>query len=250
MAETQSFWSQRQKYEPLMLPAVSVVVVLLLTVLVLIPQVRRLVVDFREIGELRERVRVLSEKAVVLGNLDRAELAVRSSKLSQALPSDEDLGYFLTAIRSMARRSGSQFNGVELLGRADVEQPIYAEGVPQAARKRVPLRQKEDAVLIAVILQGEVAALQQFLLEVERSIPLASLTELFFGGERGASELTAKLTLKYFYSPLPETIGVRAQPLQVITGAEEQVYDQLAEFAEPEVVELPRVPTGNKDLIL
>ena len=248
MATTRPFYAQRKSLEQLSLPGISVLLVVILTVVVLIPQIIGSISDQREIGDLRLKVARLTEKATLLANLDSAELSVRSLELSQALPADEDLGYFMTAIRSMSRRAGLVFTGVDFVG-GGVSQPTYAPGVPKVARRRVAVQPKENFVRLAVLLSGDMGSLETFLREVEASVPLSVIEEFSFSRDQG-SLLVARLTLKYFYSPLPETLGKTDQPAPVVTQAEEQLYDRLTEFRAPEVVQLPRIPTGNPNLML
>lgn len=249
MAEPQSFWSQRNRYRQLMVPGLSLVAIILLTVLVMIPQIQNAVADRRETLELRVRVAVLKQKSEVLANLDVVELNIRSDKLAAALPSTNDLGYFLLGVRSMAERAGVLFQGMELVG---VERTAVTEasGVPAIARRQTQVRKQENVARILVQLSGDIEQLRRFLQEVEESIPLAHVDEFSFGNVDADGFLRARVTLKYFYSPVPDALGKAEQELPVVSAAEEQVYRRILELREPDVVELPRVPTGNQNLFL
>ncbi len=243
-----SFWSQRyRKYEQLTLPGLALVVAVALTVIVLIPQMNSLWQDQQEIRELNKKLAALKEKAALLQTLDAAELANRSDKLRQSVPNNEDLGYFILGAKDATNKSGMKFRGVEMM--AQSEKPAEAAGTPEIAKRKTVVMVKKNQTTLEISLQGNLAPLVEFLRLAEESLPLNKIVKFNFSRQQ-TQEMIGKVTVDYFYLPLPETIGAPEAQLPVITQAEEQVYSQIAEFTAPEVVELPEVPVGNTNLIL
>jgi len=245
----QQFWMQKKQYQKMLLPVVSVLVVVVLTIFVLIPQIKAAVSDMEKAEVLAQRKQVLTEKATMLASLDVAELAIRVKTLSKVLPSDEDIGYFISGIRSMARRAGVIFEGMTFAGSSSPKPIVYGEGVPEVAKRRVVQKPKEFTALIDINLGSNVDSLQEFIRQVETSVPLSTLEEVSLSSARDKVD-SARVLLKYYYSPAPELLGGSESPLKVITSAEDQIYQDILGLSEPEVVELPRVPVGNNRLLL
>lgn len=242
-----SWWGQKyHRYERLSLPVVVLVLVVVLTAVVLIPQVNGAIEDNREIGNLRENLATLTAKAQLLGDLDANTLTRQTYTLTQALPNDNDVGFFLAGLRSAGFRSGGIVTEIELLGQPG-EAVAQGEGVAAVARKRVPQRQVENAVLVRATLQGDIFVLKNFLDEVSRALPLATIVEITGGGTTERLVVT-QITLKYYYVPLPKALGTVSQAVGTVTSAEEQMYNRLVDFVAPEASATVRLETGNPNL--
>lgn len=249
MATYKSFWIRNKRYEKLSVPVLVLVVIGALTTLVLLPQINQAWNDYNEIGDLRRTVGVLKSKQSFLQNLNSAELQTRAQKLEEVLPNEEDLGYFLTSVRSLARRTGIQLKGVSLLSGGSSESE-EAPGVPAVARRQIVRKPKENLTRLGLTTQGTLQQLEQFLAEAETSAPIVKVENFTFSQISEGQDYSANMTVSFRYEPSPASIGRADAPLSPISGAEDQLYDQILELKLPETTVLPTVPTGNQRLFL
>lgn len=234
--------SYLKRYRQLILPTVTLVMVVGLTLAVVIPQTVQAVADWKSLQALKQQVGVLTEKATVLSNLDLNELTVRTREVVADIPNDEDLGYFVAGVRSIAEQSGTGFGQVDLVGVAQVEASATAE-TKTAAKKG------EQVIPLKVGVSGSLSDAKEFLRVVNNSVPLVELLEFQYGRGLGEDNFGGSVTLNFFYLGVPTTIGAVDQPMPVITSAEEETYQALASYLEPKTMEVQTVQTGNKEFI-
>lgn len=233
---------QRQKYEQLTIPIISVLFVLVLTALVVVPQFSNLLADKKQINQLKEELANLDKKSQVLANLDAAELNIKTEKLYRAIPADQDLAYYILAIRSMARRSGVQFTGIDL-GKISISKAA----VKTKSKNRLAA---DNTVQLAVMLKGQLQQLKEYLNQIETSIPLVIINEFSFSqAAEGGNILSAKLVLDFYFLLDPDSLGKLTDPVSVITAADNLEFERIDGLSEPEVISLPRVPVGNTNLM-
>lgn len=235
------FWQQSQKWQPLLVPFLTVIVITVLSLVVVIPQGRALISDIRGIGERREDLEALKEKVASLGSVNAAQVRTQATTLSRAVPSSDDLGFFLLSVRSMANRAGITFSGVQLVAESQTFSPTPRER-PQAGRELV--------TKLSVQLEGDFMAVERFLQEVETSLPLSKVSEFSFSRDEGGGALAGKVHLTFFYLTDPETLGKISSPLPVVTAAEARVLDMINAFRVPEISSETQVPRGKTNFML
>ncbi|MBI2009958.1 MAG: hypothetical protein HYS86_02140 [Candidatus Chisholmbacteria bacterium] len=249
MAQAFDFFGRRQAFRQLVFPTVSIGLVVVLTLVVLIPQVQGLIEDFRVEEEMREKLVLLQTKVAVLGSFDAAMLRGRTERINQALPSSEELGYFIGSLRQVALRSGVIFAGVEVLGQPT--RTVMEKQLSQTVgrTKKVTLEKNEEATEMLVTVIGDLAKAGAFISEMQKSLPVVTIADFTSVREEGAAELTSRMKVTYYYAPPPETIGAGETPIKEITAAEEQTYTALTSLTVPEVEVSPLVPTGKTDFM-
>lgn len=230
--------SYLKRYQQLVLPTVVLIAVVGLTLFVVIPQMAQIWADWGNLQTLKQQVGKLTEKATVLSNLDAGELTVRTRELIADIPADEDLAYFVTGVRSMADQAGVGLTSVELVGVAEVEASVSA--VTKKGEQFIPIK-------IGVI--GSLTKLREFLTVMNTSVPLVEMQEFQYGRALGGDSFSGVVTLHFFYSNAPGSIGASDQPLPVISAAEEEAYQKLASYLEPKVTEIQQVQTGQTEFI-
>lgn len=238
-------WSE--KYRAFILPGLAILVMAVVMLTVNVKQTRALIEDAQGIGELKQRHGKIVQKANLLKSLDAAELEGRTLTLLQGLPADNDLGYFLTAVRSTVERAGLNLAGIKMVGGSTIE-PKTKKEAEATEKKQTAGLAKMESLEFEAELSGSFLAWQKFLFEADSSLPLVEVESFSFGGS--GSSYGGEVKLKYYYAQLPEMIGAASDPLPVVTGAEDEAYLRLVDFSRLEIEELPRVPTGNPQLIL
>ncbi len=244
--EAQSYF---KRYKELLLPSVTLVLVVALTLLVLLPQIYRVVEDFKGLGKLKTKLGLLNEKAILLENLDVAELTIRTREVMLDLPVEEDLGYFVGSVRNTVEKSGVALEGVQLAATAEVQATASAE----AASKLVSSgRTSELYIPLKINIGGSLVALRQLLTDLNVSAPVSEMQSFAFGRSAGDELFGGSVTVHYYYFPAPATIGLAEQPLAVVTASEESTYQQLAQLRKLELGAagaLPEVKTGQEEFI-
>lgn len=243
--------SYLKRYHQLVLPTITLVLVVVLTLAVLVPQILVLVDDFGALGKLQSEVGNLRQKATLLASLDNTELQLKVLKLTVALPLTKDLGYFVGAGRMVAQSSGVAFEGVEFLGDQDAPPPPTQNKGARLGEKAVAKKtsQKRAASSMRLTVRADMAGIQQLLTTAANSLPLNDVEELSFSRSPGESLLRGTLNLSFYFSPAPQSIGASDQPLPVLTSADESTYQTVAQFSEPETSLLPEVEVGQEIFI-
>ena len=243
--EAQSYF---RRYRQLVLPTITLLVVVVLSLTVVVPQVLQAYNDWRSLGDLNKKRAVLIEKGTVLENLDAGELTVKVREVVTDVPTDEDLGYFVGSLRGTVERSGSALYGVQLVGVAEVQ----AASVSAATTVRTAKPSgKERSIPLAVNVKGSLDGLRQLLTDIDSSAPLSETQGFSFSRNLKDEVFSGSLTVRFFFSPLPTTIGAVDLPLSVITSADETIYEQLAQLKKIEDAAgtLPEVETGQEEFI-
>jgi hypothetical protein len=225
-------WYQRNKYDRVTIPIIAVISTLLLTAFVLVPQIQQISSEYDSLKIKRENLKLISEKANLLANLDISELNSRAASLQGILPTNEDLGYFVVATRNISSRAGVSLVGVNFF---DEEQDEDESG---------------NATLLSVKINGTLDGIRGAVLELERSAPISEIVTLTSSKLDSSQLYTANILVKFYYEPLPESLSKIGQSLTVITAANEKTYETLLDFTQPDLVSLPRVPVGNVNLML
>jgi len=235
MAIGKTFYGSKRRFEQLTVPGLVVLVVVLLTLLVLLPQAKGLFEDIKQNRLLKEQGETLNQKATTLKSLDPTELTNRVNKLELATPSEQDVGYFLNGLRSVTRRAGVEFNGADLL----VSKSQLEEGP-----------REETTVQMDVKVAGELLGLRQFLREIDESLPIMELESFSFRRSGDGVKFDGSLQILFYFLPKPNQIGKVSNPLVVVSKSEKDLYDQIFNLKEPDVVRMKRVPLGNPKPLL
>lgn len=191
------------KYKQYIIPAAVLIIALLISVLVTVPQFMRLFETFATIEDLTNQRQFYQEKAAELESANLASYQEDLNVALIALPVDKDIpgvtGEILTAL------SGS---GMTLDGITFSNSPAESEKVEEFSMR--------------VDVTGSEAALQNFLERVKVTPRIIKLTSIESSKGRNG-DMSATIGFVTLYQKLPSNIGAVDAPLPELTKENSEI---------------------------
>lgn len=200
-----SFYS---KYQLIIFPILVAISSIILIVLMIYPQITRLLTNEQSLREIRHNLQFLEVKAQDLESLDEVDLTTRVSVSLAALPADKDFVQAVGAIQQLVQRSGFELISLQLGSSKE------SSGVLGFA--------------IKIEISGPKITLGQLLTSIETSQRVMKVSSIEVTATRSGDLINASLTIDVFYSPVPSTIGAINAPLPKLTSEEEELIITLS----------------------
>lgn len=186
----------------------------------LVPQFESTLQNRVALSETREKLKNLENKRKVLERLDRVVVSERLTRLNQALPSEKDIGGFLTVLENVSARSGVRLGSLSVL--------VGPIATPSSEQSKIGV----PHLPINVNLVGDVLGVKDFVREMRKSLPVVSIEKVSFAEGSGI------VGLSFFFKPFQVSYQ-RDAPLPVLTKGYETV---LEEVLKREVLNAPVAP--------
>lgn len=200
------------KYKAFLVPLIVLIIAVVITLLVIVPQTIQLLDTFKTLGELRDKSLFYKKKEAELKsvNIDQYKKDLDTALI--ALPVNKDvpgiIGQLLVALSS----SGMSLEGVSLSS-----SPAENEKVEELG--------------IKLETGGSETSLENFLDRIKLSPRIIKLSAIQVS-KTSLDKLTASVTLVTFYQLLPKDIGSIDAELPKIAKAETQVLTDIATKAQ------------------
>lgn len=216
----------------------TMALIFLFSFLVLIPKVKDIFSQQKTVSLEKEELARITQKLAALEGLNEYELSAKTERILAALPTEKDPARLMMTIRYLADSAGVSLTAISV-----------NPGEISADSSR-PKGEKEGSVpflVFQVEVSGPEEAAREFLDKIQSTAPLMRIEEVVISST-GMVTL-AKLELKAFYLPLPQTLGSVEEPLSKISPEEDKVYESLAklEIVSAEVSSFTPVATGREN---
>lgn len=208
------------KYHQFIVPGTVLVIAILITVLVTIPQFLRLFETFNNIRNLTEKKSFFQTKVAALQAIDQVTYQKNLDTALLALPVDKNIpgvtGELLVALSN---------SGMNLIGITFSNSP--------------PESEKVEEFVLKIDVTGSEESLKNFLDRVKLTPRLIKLASIEVGKAKNGT-VSASVGFVTLYQQLPKNIGAVEEPIPTITKEDVQVLADIEAKAQA----LPRVDTN------
>lgn len=191
------------RYKQFIVPGIVLVIAILISMLVTIPQFLRLFETFKNISDLNQQKEFLQNKVAALQTLDQVQYQKDLDIALMALPVDKNIpgvtGEILVAL------SGS---GMSMDGLTFANAPLESE--------------KVEEFTLRLEVTGTQESLSNFLERVKLTPRLIRMTSVDVGKTKSGL-VSASVGFVTLYQQLPKKIGAVEEPVPQITAADTQV---------------------------
>ncbi len=183
---------------------------LLMGAIIFIPRWHHLYRTNQDWRRLQETLRSEEQEEQVLANWNWPEVEKRAQLAYQAFPQKNDIQLILFALEEPSRRNNFM---IERLGFdvGTIETASLAAQSDAVSKRGVKIRKKPDTVAIDFSVLGPAANLVPLLEDLEKSLPLISISEFsFYRQKKGKQESLSNVHFKlkmYFAGVLPKVSG-------------------------------------------
>lgn len=215
------------KYKPFLLPVLTFVVILVLSLTLGRFLVDKVFETRQKNAELQDKNKLLEGKADLLSTLDAEGLKKQVNIASSAIPSDNPSVLALSQIRTLAQENGLLISSFQI-------------GESQEPKKT------GRVVAATANVEGSIFSIISFLRTIENSTPLLKITDLKLTLSGGS--VLAKATVVSSWNPLPSELGKVDSPISGISGTEQELLGKLSGLRLPQISQSPvGQPAGKPD---
>ncbi len=205
-------------------PLAGGLLVILITFFFLIPKIGEIFSLRGEMTKQKEEINRLSQKISDLKTLSEADLADSASLATEALPSQKDIFQTLSVVKKIFQDNG-------LL----VESFKFSGSISSSSGQT-----KEAAGLISpltlnVSFFSSFPNFKEMVKDIEKILPLMMVNGVRFGSleatpSASLPNLSGKIDIISFSSPLPKVMGKADQPLAKISVADKKLIEELKTY--------------------
>lgn len=187
-------WKKYYIRHQMLVKAIAVYLAVLILVLVgILPMIGKIQSSTAKIATRSKEQKTLSEKVVLLSQIDKEVLKERAQVIKRALPEKKDVIEYLGAIDGLSRELGLSFGGITLAP-GDVS---LTESANKKKAKTVGALQILDT---DVKITGSKSGIYTFLKLVEQTLPLMQVTDVKIT-PTGTDNFTLSLSLGMLWAP-------------------------------------------------
>ncbi len=232
--------------------AASGLVLILTVFLGLIPQAQELVELRDELKTSERQLSTLRTKVSDLENIEARQAYQARASVNQIMPSRKPLLELLAGLNSVAVRNQVSFTDFSLSpGEISSASADFLESARTNADRRSRSRKSQEdyeAMPIELEVEGKFSDMQRFLIEVERSAPLVTITGLILNVKtdemiRPSDIVQAELVLNSYYYTQPISSALE-KPLPIVGTAENRVLEEIAHYHYPSAAVQERIMGG------
>lgn len=219
------------KYQPFILPVISVIFCLLLLTLVTIPQLLNLIKSFQTLTDLNSKQSQLEDKISQLQKINKDSYKTNLETALIALPPEKDVPGAVDQILIMLSGSGLSLDGISFDNSTDstVQTANYA---------------------IKLTISGNNSQFRAFIDRTRTSPRIIKINSIETG--LGPSNLLqATISLLVFYQPLPTNISTNNTSVPLTSDNDfkllERIKDNASTIPTLSQLDITNVPTGKSD---
>jgi hypothetical protein len=225
-----------EKMRIYLIPIVVGLVVLVLLLKIVKPKIKEVFLLRSDIDQARQKLSHLTEKEAALASFDQEVLKEQFLTANEALPSEQDVSGFLAQIERSAQESGILVESVSLTGGALATPSAEKEGeVLKTTTDEDSYDKGKTEFKSRVVLKGVLANIGSFLDRLTKSRRIVSVEKVYLtvplSEVATPSAITAQLTLKVYYQPLPTTLGQVDESLPKLSQKNKEVFEEVENFA-------------------
>ncbi|MBI2020287.1 type 4a pilus biogenesis protein PilO [Candidatus Daviesbacteria bacterium] len=183
---------------------------IILIILVIYPQISKLISNRKVEGELKDKTILLEAKAEQLESFDAQALSKRVDYVLSSYPAEKDFATTVGLIPQIAANSGFSVTSLNFASSS-------SEG------------EKNYRVSLDVIGPGSL--IDTFVSDIESSARLMRVSNLEISAGRSGDEINATIGIDVLYSSLPAEFGTVDTPLPEFSAKDEDVIAKLAQTA-------------------
>ncbi len=220
-----------QKYQPFVLPVLSVVFCLLLLILVTIPQLLKLLETFKTLDGINRTQSVLNTKLSALKTINQEEYNTDLDTALIALPPEKDVPGAVDQILIMLAGSGLHLDGISFDNSSDRTVPI-------------------ENYAVRMTVSGDINQLKTLFDKTKDSPRIIKINSIETGtGPTNA--LGATISLLVFYRPLPASVNTDSPTVPLITDSDIKLLERIKLNASTiptlSQLDVSSIPTGKAD---
>lgn len=176
------------KYQPVILPAVTGIICLILLLFVVIPQFTKIQTNQKNLKQIQEKIKFYNQKAATLKNIEPKAYEDNLTATLLALPDDRDIPGIIGQIQTLLLQTDLLLDGV-----------IFTN--PSVAGSGVNNYQ------VKIEVTGELENIKSFISKMQESSRLVRLSQIelsSFG--LTATKVKASMEFTTFFQSLPQTV--------------------------------------------
>ncbi len=239
-----------KQYHEYFLPFLGGLGIILLSLYVLIPQIRTIIELIQLTSEKDDQLKILVTKRELLDSVSAGSTQTFLSDAELALPREKDAASILIALENLSAQSKFTVDSVSFTpGLVSTESGNLPQpkdtSAKQNSAKKAPEKSAHGAPTLAVAVKGkgETAQFAEFLkliYKVRRIFDIGEIRLAYTADE--PDFLSAELNLQTYYLPPITEIGAIDTELPRISATEQKILSDLASF--PVVSKSISIPTG------
>lgn len=195
-------------YKIFIFPAVVAFCSLILIILVIYPQIIKLLGNQKDLGELMNKSSFLASKVSALESLDGEDLSKKVSYALFSYPQDKDFGYVIGLLQNISSESGFNVISISLSDSAKGGQSYS----------------------VKMELTGPASLLPILTSNIENSARLMRVVSLETSN-KDINTVSVSASVDVLYSSLPKSFGSEDSPLPTLSEGDQQLLTKLAKSA-------------------
>ena len=199
------------KYKSYLLPVIVFVLSWIAFSQLVFPQVQTFLAQKDQIAANEQTLAVLSQNYNTVVSFNDTSLQQLLDTANQALPSTKDFAGILTAISNAAGVAGVTVNDYSFNVGALNGIALVTPGI-------------EQNITIELTIDGNLAQAKEFIQALSNQLPISQVTSL----TQESTSATA-ISAEFYYNPLPKFVVNGTTPLPIISVAQKQLLEKLAE---------------------
>lgn len=237
-------WAETLRANPtsFILPLITVGVVLVLTPLLLMPQLESLLAIRQDISDQHEKLEALVDKRQALEAVNQTEVSEQLAVLERVLPSKKPVFNVIAALGGLVEKTGLVLPSYDfapgLLASASADSAVIPTEVPG----------EMASLPVDYQVVGEFNAIYELMNLLEAAAPLASIKEIAINGEivpDSPDALDGTLTMNMYYAIPKAFVNKPEAPLRTLSAADVSLIDRVRGFEEYRLTE-SEVPVMNE----
>lgn len=217
------------KYQPVIGPVIVLLVLLVLSLTLGNFLWGRLSTVRQELQAEKKRNAALSAKLDILEGLNQGQLESLLSSATAAIPSSDSTLFALSSIRQKAQ-----------------DRAVSLANLRVIVREETSKKREAKSVEMRFDIQGGLVPTITFLNDLRNTAPLTKVSKIRLSVSGGS--VLANVSLLSFWGPLPEKLGKVEDPIETLTGAEEELLTRLSELELPAGRQIvPAPPQGREN---
>lgn len=200
-------------------PAVTIFLILILTVRFLLPKIEETQAIFSKNSKDKETLNSLENKAKKLTDLKNSTLTVDFQKAEAVLPSDKNIPQIFASLNQLERVNGVQLEDLSL------KPGILSKDTVGGKKGGANL----ENLVFSVSLVGNETSVLAFAENLLKNAPLFNINSVTLTGSGGTFRLVLGLTT--YYQNLPETLGKVNSPLPELSEPQKKALALIQSFS-------------------
>lgn len=209
-------------YEGLLISLVLIIVSVLGFSFGVIPAMSSTVEEFKKLNDLNKLVGELDDKVRTLESLNETELRQQLSIITSSVPSEKNLPSIIATIEKLAAQTGADIVSFTLSSAGSI---ATAAAVKQTSDEKLI---GSFLIPFSVLIQGTLEETRDFLAKATGVRRLLRVRNFDITTVTGT--ITTRLSMDAFYLPLPTTIPVARESLNILSKEEQQTLAKLASY--------------------